>query len=178
MHLSNINSLLIIIMIGSLLLLSFLLFANPQQANKKANICLSFSFLLWASFWFEELMELIHVNWINSYFYIFLHFAQFLTPLFLYLSVVYFSNPDYKFNKKGGKHLVLPMLYFILLFVEFYNEDLKSIKWFLIGLMYCQLVFYVGFSFVKVRRHQKNVAMFSSDTSEVDLNTLFLPFYL
>lgn len=172
MYLSSLNSLIVIIMIGSLLLLSFLLFANPQQANKKANICLSFSFLLWASFWFEELMVLIHVNSINPYFYIFLHFAQFLTPLFIYLSVVYFSNPDYKFNKNGWRHLVLPIIYLGLLFFQFYNNDVENIKWILLSLLYCELLFYIGYSFVKIRRHQKNIAMFCSDTSEVDLGWL------
>lgn len=174
MTLSTLNSLTIIILFGALVLLSFLLFVNPLKANRKANLCLAATFLLWATFWLEEVFALAEVYELNVYVIFLLRFLQFLTPFFFYLAVVYFTNPNYKLQQKPIKHIVFPILYLVILSLHFFSSKSEQpiIKILLIGLIFIQAVFYVAISFFKIRKHQKKVLLFSSDTYEIDLSWL------
>jgi len=174
MNLSNFNSLLIIVAFGSLILLSFLLFLNPMKANKKANFWLGASFLLWSTFSMEEITKLVGIPELNSYFVLFLRIIQFFTSIIFYLSVVYFTNPNFKFQKKDLKHSILPFLYLGILMIQFINdsEDEEIINIVLIMLILFQSLFYVTISYFKIRKHQKKVLLFSSDTNEIDLHWL------
>jgi len=55
MHLSSLNNLLIVLIFGSLLLLTFLKVANPLKVNQKANRWFALFLFIWASFWIEEI---------------------------------------------------------------------------------------------------------------------------
>ena len=174
MDTNNLNTLIIIVINGSLILLSFLNFINPLKVNKRANFWLGVSFLLWSTFWIEEITSIANIIEINNYFIIFIRFIQFFTPLVFYLSVIYFTNPDYKFQRSDIKHTLLTLLYLIVLLMQFFNFniDQRIFQFLLIGLILYQSIFYVVKSYIEIRKHQKKVLLFSSDIEEIDLNWL------
>jgi len=174
MALNSLNSLIIILLFGSLLLLSFLSFFNPLKANRKANFWLGMFFLLWASFWVEEIAGLIGFTNFNNVVILVLRFFQFLTSLVFYFSVVFFTNPDFKFSTKDIKHLILPTLYLGVSLVKYFDlySNSNSIDLILILLIFVQSILYILISYSKIRRHQKRILTFSSETDEINLNWL------
>lgn len=174
MTLSSLNSLIIILICGSLLLLSFLSFVNPLKANNKANFWLGIFFLLWSTFWVEEISELIKFSNFNDLIVLTLRFFQFFTSLVFYFTVVFFTNPDFKFSKKEFKHLVLPAIYVGFSLLNYYNlfPGDNSIELLLVLLIFVQAILYIIISYSKIRKHQKRILIFSSDTDEINLNWL------
>lgn len=89
-----INNIIIGLLFYSLILLSFLLVTNPMRVNKKANILFGIFTLLWSSFWLDEVIFIsggsIEVQQLPLVVLI-----QFVAPLFLYLSVRCYTNPNY-----------------------------------------------------------------------------------
>ncbi len=58
MNTSELNSFIVILIYGSLVLLSLLKLANPLQVNKKANFWFGLFLFLWSTFWLDEILFL------------------------------------------------------------------------------------------------------------------------
>ena len=164
----KLNSLLVIVCFGSLILLSFLSLANPVKANQVANRLLGIFFLLYASFWAEEISFLAFNNELNQNWQLCLRGFQYFTPILFYLTVVLYSNPSFKFKKAILPHVVHPIAYFILLYY-FSKSQSVTINYALVILMLSQALLYTIASFSRIRKHQKVVVLYSSQTSEIDL---------
>ena len=119
---SGINSFILIIIYGALILLSFLLIINPLKFNKKANLWFGVFLFLWSTFWLEEIFILTNFNLLDNIPLIPLRFFQFLTPLVFYFSIEYYSNPDFKFKKKELIYTILPFTFLIGLIIQNYNK--------------------------------------------------------
>ncbi|MBF4466452.1 AraC family transcriptional regulator [Flavobacterium sp. LC2016-12] len=171
MNVTGLNNLIIILIFGSLILLSFLKITNPLNVNKKANFCFGVFLLLWATFWMDELALLIGFSKINVYLNVIIHFIQFFTPLVLYFSIVFFTNPNYKFSKYDLKYLILPFIFLALLVILSIKSS-AFVHLFSIVLMLIQSLFYVLASYLKIRKHKKNTLVFSSNANEIDLSWL------
>ncbi|CAM1371120.1 AraC family transcriptional regulator [Tenacibaculum soleae] len=165
----EINSLLLIIIYGSLLLLSFLLIINPLNVNKKANFCFGVFLFLWATFWIEEVFILTHLTAINAFYFIPIKFFQFLTPIIFYLSILYYSNPDLKLKKENSIYLIFPLLYLILLIANYKYKQNILISSLLNIFIITQALFFTGYSYIKIQYHKKNIRLFSSNTDKIDL---------
>lgn len=173
MELYTLNSFIIIINYGAIILLSFLSFFNPLDVNKKANIWFGIFLLLLSTFWAEEILDFLSVNETKFYFLEIIHFIQFFTPLTFYLAVVNFTNPNFKLEIKKSKHLIFSLIYIILqllLFIETGFEN--SINTILIILIQAQAIYYSYLSLVTIRKHKKSIKLFSADTMNIDLNWL------
>lgn len=171
MNISELNSLIIILIFGSLILLSFLKITNPLNVNKKANFCFGIFLFLWATFWLDEISLFLGNHKVSEPLNLFIHFIQFTTPLVFYFSIVFFTNPNYKFSKYDFKYLILPIIFLFVLFLRT-KENSTSLKLFSITLMLTQSIFYVIVSYLKIRKHKKNTLLFSSNANEIDLNWL------
>lgn len=167
----KLTSFFVIVNFGSLILLSFLSVSNPLKANYIANRLLGIFFLLWASFWADEISFLVFNIELNQKWPLFFRSLQYFTPILFYFIVVLYSNPGFKLKKTTLLHVILPVGYLILLYYFALSQSVK-INYVLTGLMLSQALFYITASFFRIRNHQKVVLLYSSQTSEIDLSWL------
>ena len=168
MMVDKLNSLLVIVNFGSLILLSFLSLANPANANQIANRLLGVFFLLWASFSVDEITLLLYNTELDQKWQLALRGVQYFTPILFYLIVVFYSNPGFKFKKDILQHLILPICFIGLLY--YYGQSQSTtINYVLTAFILSQALVYIAASYLKIRKHQKVVLLFSSQKGEVDL---------
>lgn len=169
---NEINSLIQILIYGSLFLLSFVLIVNPLKVNKKANVWFGFFLFQWSTFWLEEISILTGFNELHLNDLIFVKFLQFLTPIVFYFSVVFYTNPDFKFKKKELLYLILPIIYLLGLIAEQQLKEAIFIESILVILIIIQAIYFTVFSYIKIQNHKKRIRLFSSNTKEIDLKWL------
>jgi len=167
----KLTSFFVIVNFGSLILLSFLNVANPLKANQIASRLLGVFFLLWASFWADEISFLVYNIELSEKWKFFFRSLQYFIPIVFYFIVVFYSNPGFKFKKNTLVHIILPVGYLILLYYFTLSHSLK-INYVLTALMLSQALLYITASFFRIRKHQKVVLLYSSQTSEIDLSWL------
>jgi len=164
----EINLILTSLISGGLVLIAFLKITQPSSENKKGNIYFGVFSLLWASFWLDELILPIHSN-IEGIPYIVLKFVQFFTPLVFYISIIFYTNPSFKYKIKDFTYLVVPIIFIVLLFFKPRLESHIFSMLYLI-LFLGHALFYTSKAYLRVNRHQKDIELFSSDTESIDLN--------
>jgi AraC-like DNA-binding protein len=174
MNTDNTNSIIIILIFGFLILLSFLNISNPLKVNRKANLWFGIFLLLWSTFWLDEISFLIYGNEINNQLAVFIHFIQFLTPIVFFFSVVYFSNPNHKFKITDLKFMILPIIFLIFLLLKQIakKDNIDLYQAILTGLLLIQAFFFTSLSYLRIRKHQKKIQLFSSNTREINLDWL------
>lgn len=168
------NHLIVILIYGSLVVLSFLKLTNPLKVNLKANLWFGIFLFLWSTFWIDEVFVLSNIPEISGYFSVIVFFIQFFTPITFYLSVASYTNPNFAFKKSGIKYLILPVIFLGMLFLResFAEPEHHFLSLLINGLILCHAVFYVSLSFLTIRKHQKKIRLFSSNTEDIDLNWL------
>ncbi|WP_130735134.1 AraC family transcriptional regulator [Flavobacterium sp. J27] len=168
---------------GTSLLLFFLVFTNTQKINIKANKW--FSGFIACIFFIAFDNFLYEINILRDHFFLNLidNFCCFsIAPIF-YFSVVYFTNPEKKWNTNDYFHFITPLLV-VILFIAFYfidgfEETFKKgnfinnvIELVLISFLLTQLLLYPIFSYLKLLKHKKNTFLFSSNIEKIDLKWL------
>lgn len=168
------NAFIVIIIYGSLILLSFLTAVNPLKVNRKANYWFGAFLFLWSTFWLDEISMYTGSYEAIQYFSVPIHFIQFFTPIVFYFSIVYFTNPNYKFRPADLQYLILPVLYLILLVLQQKTgaQNHKLFLSFSLGLILGQVILYTTLAYIEIRTHQKKIMSFASNTNEIDLNWL------
>ncbi|WP_196890680.1 helix-turn-helix domain-containing protein [Aureivirga marina] len=159
-----------ILIFGSLALLSFLLLTNPLKINKKANFYIGIFMLLWASYWVDQIYFALTQKPISELLAFILKFPQFLLPTFFYIGILHFTNPNYKFTKKSLIFIPLPIIYYSLLIFDYlkaFDDD-----WIQLSLVLIQGIIYITISYLRIRKHKKQIQLFSSNTTEVNLDWL------
>ena len=159
-----------ILIFSSLLLLSFILFTNPLNVNRKANLWFGATLLLWSSFWIDEILILIQAKPLSELTLFALSFIQFFTPILLYISILFFTNPTHKFKTKDGVFLILPLVYLVVLTSNKMSQH--NYKTVLLVLTLFHAFLYTIKSYVKLRKHRRKIALFSSNTNDIDLKWL------
>ena len=180
------NQIIINLTVGTALILSFLLFLNPNKNNITGNKWFA-AFIL--CFFFLNIDEFLIYNqvdvsdfFINQYFIFGLYF---ICPVF-YLSVTYFVNPTRKWKKIDFAHFMIGIGYFFIYknIFSFSNNRLvlaneNRTDWlnqanlaYMNILLPIQIFCYVGYSFCLIQKHQKNIKKFSSNTREINLKWL------
>lgn len=171
MNTSEFNSFIVILIYGSLVLLSLLKLANPLKVNKKANFWFGLFLFLWSTFWMDEVLFLITGSVIEFHSLFLIRSIQYLTPIFFYLSVLFYTNPSFRFKITDFKFLLLPAAFLACLVVVRigYKNPFESLA---IILILVQALFYTGLSYITIRKHQRKIQQFSSNTEGIDLNWL------
>ncbi|WBV57838.1 helix-turn-helix domain-containing protein [Chryseobacterium daecheongense] len=174
MNTIELNRFIVILIYGSLVLLSLLKLANPLKVNRKANLWFGLFLFLWSTYWLDEIWSLIKVSPIEIHSILFVQFVQFFTPIMFYLSVLFFTNPSFKFKRSDVKYAVLPVIFLINLLLQRYGnfENQSFFEFTFIGLILFQAVFYTGLSYFTIRKHQKRIQQFSANTEGINLNWL------
>lgn len=171
MNTSEFNSFIVILIYGSLVLLSLLTLANPLKVNKKANFWFGLFLFLWSTYWMDEILFLITGRTIEFHSLLGVRFIQFLTPIFFYFSILFYTNPSFRFKISDLKFLVFPAVFMICLvgIALGLGTFLGSLS---VILILVQALFYTGLSYITIRRHQRKIQQFSSNTEGIDLNWL------
>lgn len=171
MNTSELNSFIVILIYGSLVLLSLLKLTNPLKVNRKANFWFGIFLFLWSTFWMDEVLFLITDSTVEFHSLFLVKLIQFFTPIVFYFSVLFYTNPSFTFKVTDVKFLLLPVAFLIclvLIKLGFFTPfDYLSIILILI-----QALFYTGYSYITIRRHQKKIQQFSSNTEGINLNWL------
>ncbi len=158
------------LIVGGLILLSFLKLSNVSKANQKANIYFGVFLFLWSTFWLDEILIPKHLEE-NIYVFIIIRCVQFLTPVAFYLSVIFYVNPSYKFKTTDILHIVLPLSLFT--FLLFKNHIKISVFFILFTVIFLfNSLLYTVLAYYKINRHQKDIELFSSNKESIDLNWL------
>ena len=174
MHTAELNSLIIALIYGSLILLSFLKISNPLKVNKKANFWFGIFLFVWSTFWLDDISLFFSNAELNVTVALLFHFIQFFTPVIFYFSVVFFTNPNFRFQIKDLRYLAIPVLFLVVSFLQTSSVKEKDpfFQPVLSGLILIHALIYALASYLKIRKHKKNILLFSSDTNEIDLNWL------
>ncbi|MDP9959991.1 helix-turn-helix domain-containing protein [Chryseobacterium lathyri] len=174
MSTSELNRFIVVLIYGSLVLLSLLKLSNPLRVNRKANFWFGIFLFLWSSFWLDEVLTLVKEAPVEVHSIISVQMIQFLTPIMFYFSVLFYTNPSFKFKVSDLKYLVLPVIFGINIilkrFGEFEND--AAFNFVFIGLILFQALFYTGLSYYTIRKHKKRIQQFSANTEGINLNWL------
>jgi hypothetical protein len=153
--------------VGGLLLLSFLHLTNVTSVNRKANLLFGIFTFQWSTFWLDELLFPEYLN-TNSIIFIMLRFLQFLVPISFILSVKFYTDPNRKLTWKHGWIAIAPMIFllYLLLTTRIKNElvELCSIIFFL-----GHSIFYIIWAHIKILKHQRIIKSTHSYTEKIDL---------
>jgi len=144
--------------------------SNPLKVNTKANLWFGITLLLWASFWLDEILMLIKIQPLSELVILTLSGIQFFTPILLYLSIVFFTNPNHKFKTRDLTLFILPIVYIALLVLN--KTSYKLPQTFTIALVLVNAILYTAKSYLKLRAHQRKIKLFASSTDEIDLKWL------
>lgn len=167
--LAPLNSFIIIVIVGSIFLLSFLLLGNLLKVNRKANILLALFLLIWASFWMDEVLGMIGIKTYSPTLIETLGVIQTFAAILFYFSVLYYTNPYRKLRKKDSLHMIIPILVAVVtLFDIEIGERFDSYRLFVVVLL-IQAAFYILVSLLLLQRHEKRIEFFNSNRELVDL---------
>ncbi len=171
MNTSEFNSFIVILIYGSLVLLSLLKIANPLKVNRKANFWFGIFLFLWSTFWMDEVLFLITGSVIEFHTLFIVRLIQYLTPIFFYFSVLFYTNPSFTFKITDVKFLSFPAAFLICLVLISlgYTAPFEFLS---IILILVQALFYTVLSYITIRKHQRKIQLFSSNTEGINLNWL------
>ncbi|MCL3780171.1 helix-turn-helix domain-containing protein [Prolixibacteraceae bacterium JC049] len=168
-NIEALNSFIIILIIGSLFLLSFLLLSNILRVNRKANIFFGVFLLLWGSFWTEELLSLLELKIPSIFVFNTIKTIQSFTAIVFYTSVLYFTNPFWKLRIKDILHLVVPVVMGANFSLNASNGFILNQHQIFVILLLLQAFIYIFWSLFLLRKHEKQIELFRSNREIVDL---------
>ena len=155
MNTSELNSFIVILIYGSLVLLSLLKLANPLKVNHKANFWFGIFLFLWSTFWLDEVLFLITGSIVEFHSLFWVKCIQFFTPIVFYFSVLFYTNPSFTFKITDVKFLLLPAAFLgCLMMVKLgYETPFQYIS---IILILIQAFFYTLLSYITIRLIRKH----------------------
>jgi AraC-like DNA-binding protein len=179
------NQLIINLIVGSSLLLAFLIFINPNQFNKKGNFWLGcFIFCLFLIN-IDEFLVLNNILFFKENRILLLSFPLFVVAPIFSFSIIYFINPTKKWRNVNYLHFLFGVLFTIFSYQYIYfQEDKLYVKndqgsfheWINIILIFVilplQALYYIGKSYFYIRKHKKNINLFSSNPKDINLKWL------
>ena len=169
---AGINSFLVIILYGSLILLSFLMISNTLRVNKKANLLFGIFLFIWSTFSLEEIFVFANFELSNASAIIALRFLQFFVPIFFYYGTVFYTNPDFKYGRSDFNFFILPIIYLLGLFLDSQKVGNEILPIILNVLIIIHALFMTILSYIKIKEHKKKINLFASNTVEIDLRWL------
>ncbi|HEX8576279.1 MAG TPA: helix-turn-helix domain-containing protein [Flavobacterium sp.] len=172
-----------ILSIGVSLLLSFLCLTNIQGVNKSGNRWLGVFMLCIFFLYIDDNLIISGMTMENPIIVILLNMSVCLFAPAFYYTVSYFITPDSTWKIKDYFHLFwLLLLYFLYSSYLLYKEpsqgkngmallmELTSGSFGI--LLYLQIFCYCMFSWIKLKKHEINIRLFTSAIENVDLKWL------
>lgn len=165
---------------GAAFLLGFLLIAHPRKANVIANRYLGVFIVMLGLTMLEiplfyQKFHLKHPNIFES-----IGLIRFLIAPVLYISILYFTSLQKKFEKKMVWHFLPFLIFLVFRFpffitgknIEFSYATGRIVFFILHMALPLQTVIYWYLSFSKLQKHIKHIRQFSSSTEQIDLSWL------
>lgn len=168
MLLENIQKFVLVLLYGGLTLFSFTVLINPMRVNKKANLFFGLFLLLWSSYWILNVLQFCDLS-ASPLFELVVYAIQIGTPIFLFFSVIFFINPNYRFKRRDAVCLIVPVIYWILLIN---SGESKTIHAIVMLIAVSHNLPYIALIYFKIRKHQKRIEIISSNTENIDLQWL------
>jgi AraC-like DNA-binding protein len=167
---------------GAGFLLSFLLFFHPLQQNVKANKWLSFFVFIMSCAFISIYLTITQTTTANNFLFKCLNSLQFLLAPSLYLSILYFVNPNKIFRKIEWLHF-LPCLIYVTAEIIWNpgKESISTVTLFAINKDVLILVrnilpvialLYLIKSYTVLVKHKANLKLVSSTINQISLDWL------
>lgn len=151
-------------------MLAFLMFSNASGSNKSGNLFFGIFLILWSTFWLDEVLlsgEIAKGLLIFSV----IRFIQFFTPLFLYLSIIFYTKRYDALKKRWFMHASPPIIFALfLIFRLMHRSDFTD--YLLVILFLSNAIIYVSVSLFSLKKYRKESETFSSDIRSIDLRWL------
>ncbi|MFH6991038.1 helix-turn-helix domain-containing protein [Flavobacterium sp. FlaQc-48] len=167
---------------GTTLLLAFLIFANSNQINTRGNLWLGSFILCVFLIQFNDLLEKTEFMKTRMLINDFLGITDFIVAPVFYFSVIYFIQPNRKWQLKDTYHFAFAFVILVLLFLSVMIEvkqptatDKKNAAIILtvFDLLFCvQVVTYCILAYKKITSYQKNLFLYTSNTAVINLKWL------
>jgi AraC-like DNA-binding protein len=169
------NTFLSAFIVGGSFLLCFLLYFYPLKQNEKANRWLSvFVFIIGTAF----IGNYIETD--DSFFYIskIINSLQFLLPLSLYISILYFVNPTSEFKVRYWLHFLPLAIYAVFENLVFFSGksiatktlfEVGDYSFFVRDLLPFLVLGYVVASYFALKKHAENLRLITAATQKTDL---------
>lgn len=156
-----------VLIVGGLLLLSFLHLTNVTSVNRRANLLFGIFTFQWSTFWLDELLFAEYLNTTNAVFVIFRLF-QFLVPISFILSVKFYTEPDTRLAWRHAWIAVAPVVFLVFLLSP---ESIKTESFELSAIMFFlgHSIFYTIWAHIKILKHQRIIKSIHSYTENIDL---------
>lgn len=168
---------------GTTLLLAFLIFANINETKSKVNRWFLFFLLCIFLIQFNDLLEKTEFLKIRRITNDFLGIVDFIVAPVFYFSVIYFITPNRKWQIRDNFHFAFAFIMLVLLslslLVEVKNppgaddkENAEIIITVFNLVFSCQVVLYCMATYRKITVYQKNLLLYTSNTSKINLKWL------
>lgn len=169
--------------IGPTLFLAFLIYANFNKANTKANKWLSVFILCIFLIQIVAPLEKSNLFSSTSKLIDILNLASFCVAPIFYFTISYFVEPNRKWKFKDNLHFLFPFLILLLTIATFFVDDnqpktatekeLESKVVLIFSIFFCTMVtLYCIASYLKIHKYQKNTHFYSSNTKAINLKWL------
>ena len=179
------NKIVINLIVGACLLLSFLIFINSKRYNRRGNLWLScFVFCLFLLN-IDEFLVFNNVLFFKNHNILLLSFSLFIVAPIFSFSIIYFINPTTKWRRIYNLHFIFGILFAIfsnsIVYFENHKMHIKNSEgsfqqWIITILIFVilplQTIYYVGLSYYNIQKHKKNINQFSSNTNDINLKWL------
>lgn len=163
----SLNILVTVLIVGGLILLSFLHLSNVTGVNRRANLLFGIFTLQWSSFWLDEMIFPDALDQ-NGLVFILVRLFQFLSPVSFLLSVKFYSNPNSRITWRSGVLLIVPLLFLPLLLSKAYLDP-DYFQLFYIALFLGHALFYTILAYFKIIKHQRTIELIHSNLEDIDL---------
>lgn len=168
---------------GATFLLAFIVFINLNKLNVKANFWFGFFILFVFFILFQNILSYTKVVDEDSLISDVLSISNLVVAQLYYFSISFYINPLKKWKIQYIFHFSLAIIFlFLTLLSQFFVEkepikDLKPENFETIYLIFNLILFfqitpYLVFSFIKIRKHQKQIKLLNSTLESVDLEWL------
>lgn len=167
---------------GCFIILAFIVIINPPAHDTKAKYWFSgFLFCVGLGLAERDLYQQ------NPDFVVLSECSRFLIAPFLYFSIVYFTKPTFLFSLSCFLHFT-PFIIFSFFAIAFLiqheyplclpKQFSRYLGFYLSLSLKFQILIYWGYSFFLLRKHRRDIQLFSTETKQVNLNWLMNMLYI
>lgn len=163
--------------VGSSLLLSFLLLTNPLGVNASGNRFLGFLFVNISVISITEILPNLGIDIGDKTAYHFLVLANFMLAPSIYLSVQFFIHPGKTFSGKDLLHFIPGISAFTCVLIEWFFRDSNTLIAFILSLLLLiafmiQLIIYCIVALIQLTHHRRKIQFYASSEEHLNLRWL------
>lgn len=168
---------------GPTFIVAFLIFANANRVNSKANSWLGVFIFCVFLIQLSSLLQKNHFFDTRPGVYDFINLVNYIIAPIFYFSIIYFISPHRKWRLTDNLHFLFAFLMLILTVLAQFvvsnqpkspdEKKLETTAIIIFIIIYClQVIPYCIVAYNKINRYQKTLFLYSSNTEAINLNWL------